>query len=132
MTEARLSGRRLFLASAVLLIGRIGMGLSVIYAGGRIIASQPLPNRLLFIGGASVALTFIASRLSNTPSLIWQIALQSCAIAGLALGISILFRTISAGVESLLSRTGAVGLFVLLIGVASAFAMKRLQAKIKD
>ena len=131
MAEARPSDRRLFLATALLVLGRMGLLTSIIYAAAQIVTIQTLPNRVWFIGAFSLALTFIASRLFRTPSLNWQVALQASAGAGLALGISILFRVFGADAESLPGYPGAIGLFLPLIGVASALALRRLQAKIK-
>ena len=131
MAEAKPSDRQLFLASALLVLGRIGLWTSAIYAAARVIAIQPLPNRVWFIGAFSLGLTLIASRLFRTPSLIWQVALQALAIAGVVLGMSMLFQAFSTGTNGLLSHSGAVGLFMLLIGVASALVLRQLQARIK-
>jgi len=131
MAEAKPSDRQLFLASALLVLGRIGLWTSAIYAAARVIAIQPLPNRVWFIGGISLVLTLIASRLFRTPSLIWQVALQALAIAGVVLGMSMLFQAFSTGANGLLGHSGAIGLFMLLIGVASALVLRHLQAKIK-
>jgi hypothetical protein len=131
MAEARPSDRRMFLAAALLVLGRIGLLTSIIYIAARIVTTQTLPNRVWFIGAFSLALTFMASRLFRTPSLNWQVALQASAGAGLALGISILFRVFGTDAESLPGYSGAVGLLLLLIGVASVLALRRLQAKIK-
>ena len=131
MAEAKPSDRQLFLASALLVLGRIGLWTSAIYAAARVIAIQPLPNRVWFIGGFSLVLTLIASRLFRTPSLIWQVALQALSIAGVVLGMSMLFQAFSTGANGLLSQSGAIGLCMLLIGVASALVLRQLQAKIK-
>jgi hypothetical protein len=131
MAEAKPSDRQLFLAAALLVVGRIGLWVSAIYAAARIIAVQPLPNRLWLIAGLSILLIFTASRLFRTPSLLWQVALQACAIAGVVLGMSMLYQAFSTGPSGLLGHSGVVGLIMLLIGAASALLLRRLQAKIK-
>ena len=131
MAEEKPSDRQLFLASAFLVLGRIGLWTSAIYSAARLIAIQPVPNRVWFIGGFSLVLTLIASRMFRTPSLIWQVALQALAIAGVVLGMSMLFQAFRTGASSLLSHSGAIGLVMLLIGVASALVLRQLQARIK-
>jgi hypothetical protein len=131
MAEAKPSDRQLFLASGLLVLGRVGLWISAIYAAARVIASQPVPTRVWFIGGLSLVLTFIASRLFRTSSLNWQVALQALAIAGIVLGMSMLFQTFRTESNGLLSNSGAIGLLILLIGIASAIVLRRLQGKIK-
>jgi hypothetical protein len=131
MDVATPSDRQLFTSAAFLLLGRIGLWLSAIYFGVKLLISQPIPDRVWYVGGVSLAFTFIASRLSNTPSLVWQTLLQACAVAGIVIGLSILFRTLGNGGDDLLGRSGATGMLALLVGAASALALKRLQAHIK-
>jgi hypothetical protein len=122
---------RTFSGAAMLILGRIGVVVSAIYGGALVIYSRPAPYPLWIVGGCSLALTFMAARVLKTPSLTSQVALQSCAVAGLALGITILARCLRLGWDGVLGRSGAVGFLVLLFGVGSAFAMKWLQARTK-
>jgi len=131
MARAKRNDTRTFLGAAILILGRIGVVVSAIYGGALIIYSSPAPDRLWIVGGCSLALTFIAARVLNTPSLMWQVALQSSAVAGLALGISILARCLGSGWEGVIGHSGVVGFLALLFGAGSAFAMKWLQARTK-
>ncbi len=125
------SDTRTFLGAGLLVLGRVGVIVSAISIGALIIFSKPASNRLWIVGGCSLVLTFIAARVLKAPSVIWQVALQSCAVAGLALGITILVRCMRFGWEGLLGGSGVAGFLALLLGVGSALTMKWLQARTK-
>ena len=128
MATFRSQDRRSFLVAALFVLGRVGLFVSAIFAAVLISTSQPFPGRVWLIGGLSLATTFVAALLLRAPSVISQVVLEATGIAGLSVGLSLLFRASRSGLEGLLSQTGAVGASLLVSGIASAFALRRLQA----
>jgi hypothetical protein len=79
---------------------------------------------LLVSGVGLYALTVIF----RDPSLIWQLALQSIAFAGVGVGVGLLLEVLFTDWRLLLTPFGARGLVVLLAGLCSAALMRYTHA----
>ena len=78
---------------------------------------------LALLGLIGVAVTF------RDVSLSWQLALQSIAFAGVAVGVGLLIRLLFDDWRRLKTVTGVAGVGILLAGIGAAAYMRYIQAK---
>jgi hypothetical protein len=129
MTSGKLSDKRTLIGAAVLIITRIVLVVALTQLFVSLIPSWTMPAlriviALLVSGLGLYALTVIF----RDSSLIWQLALQSVAFAGVGVGVGFLLKVLFTDWRLLPTLFGARGLVVLLTGVCSALLMRYTQA----
>lgn len=128
----RSSDRRLFAASALILVGRIGLLVVVVHALlGLLLHHQAMPLRGVVMLVVAVLLLAVAAALLRDRDLLPQVGLQVVAAAGLLSGVVLLVRLGFRDWRLLGTRAGIVGCLLLGIGAGAGYALRRYQYRKK-
>ena len=131
VTDHRHSDRRLLFASTLIIVG----GIVLLVVLGQVAATLVLPPHPLtfrvFVG-AAVALLLLGSACLalRDASILWQIPLQSLAVAAIAVGVGTLIRVASDDWNLLFSSLGLRVAASLAIGTGAGWLMRRLQVRL--
>lgn len=124
----RSSERRLFAASALILVGRIGLIVVVAHALlGLLLQQQVMPLRGVAMLIVAVLLLVVAAALLRDRSLLPLVGLQTVAAAGLLSGVALLVRLVFRDWRLLGTHAGLVGCLLIGIGAGAGYALRRYQ-----
>ncbi len=124
----RSSERRLFAASALILVGRIGLIVVVAHALlGLLLQQQAMSLRGVVMLVVVVLLLAVAAVLLRDRDLLPQIGLQAVAVVGLLSGVVLLVRLVFRDWRLLGTRSGLISCLLLGIGAGASYALHRYQ-----
>jgi hypothetical protein len=131
VTHLQHSDRRLFIASALLILSAICLFVSFYQiASTAVLRTHMLPIRLALIAVAGLALLGTACAVIRDISALWQIPLQAFAGGTLVVGVGVIVTTIFADWHLLYGSLGLRALSSLLLGLLAAWLMRRLQVRL--
>jgi hypothetical protein len=124
------SGRRLFLASALVILAGTSLFVVLLFAAMALVLPHQQPVfRALGIGISAVPFLAFASLILRNTSILWQIPLQACAAAAATVGAVVLVTLSFDDWHLLFGIIGLKAASSLVIGLALGWLMRQLQAR---
>jgi hypothetical protein len=125
------SNRKLFLASALVILAGIGLFLMFLFVSlAVVLPQQPPVYRALVIGAFAAPLLLLASWTLRDTSILWQIPLQSCAAATATVGAVALVTLAFNDWHLLFGSIDTKAALSLVTGFALGWLMRQLQARL--
>ena len=121
----------LMCGAALLLLS--GVGLFVVLgevAAALVLPPNPVTPRVLAVLFISLLLLALASYVLRAKSVLWQVPLQAFAAATLAIGAAAVVVSLFQDWRLLLSGFGLKATVCLFLGIATAWLMRHLQARL--
>jgi hypothetical protein len=120
---------RLLLGTVLLVLGRIGLLVALAdVVLSLVFAWRPVGSGLWLVLGPSIVLLVLASVAFRDLSVLWQVALQTGAYAGIIVGASVLLNTLFRDWRGLLSVPAMLAVGSIGAGLGCGVLMRRLQA----
>ncbi len=131
MTHPQHSDHRLLVASALLILSGICLFVSSFQvASAAVLLTHVPPARGALVVVAGLVLLGAACAVIRDISALWQIPLQAFAAGALVVGAGVIVATAFADWRLLYGSLGLRALTSLLLGLAAAWLMRRLQVRL--
>lgn len=129
MSAMKHDGVRLIAGTALLVLARIGLLVTLVdVVTSMVFIWRPTGPGLWYVLGPSILMLLAACVIFRELSLVWQVVLQTLAIAGVVVGASVILNTLVRDWRGLLSVPAVLAVGSIAFGVGCAVLMRRLQA----
>jgi hypothetical protein len=120
---------RLIAATGLLTLARIGLLVALAdVVLSLVFVWRPTGPGLWYVLGPSILMLVAACLAFGDLSLLWQVTLQTLAIAGVVVGASVILNTLLRDWHGLLSVVSVFAIVSIAFGIGCAVLMRRLQA----
>ncbi|HJY07509.1 MAG TPA: hypothetical protein VJ323_14415 [Bryobacteraceae bacterium] len=120
---------RLLAGTGLLTLARIGLLVALAdVISSLVFVWRPTGPGLWYVLGPSILMLVAACVVFRDLSLLWQVTLQTLAVAGVLVGASVILNTLFRDWRGLLSVASMLAVVSIAFGVGCAVLMRRLQA----